>query len=489
MLKLTAADLKSLPAETLAVSVAEDTPIHNRGPVLSLVQRAQKYPEFEGKAGDHLTLYDPPRSGLRRILFFGVGPRDKASPEMLRRFAGRAVNAAIDCRLENLCIAVPSARKLKQAPEAVLTALMEGACLANHRFDRYKSEKRKAPLKAIFFRVPPDWAKRFSRLPKTVQTVCAATCQAREWVSAPANEKRPGQFAETVKKAAEAAGLNVRILSANQLEKKKFGALLAVAAGSDSRPALVMLEHRPKKARKTVALVGKGVTFDSGGLNLKPSGSLDGMKADMAGAAAVAAAMTALSRLKPDLRLIGALPVVENMVSGSASRPGDIVRTYAGKTVEIGNTDAEGRLILADAMAYVVDVHKPDMIIDLATLTGACLVALGEKIAGVFSFDDRLAESILQAGEATHERCWRLPLPEDYKEMLKSKLADIRNIGQTRWGGAIAAALFLAEFVGETPWAHIDIAGPAYAKKGSDYCGPGGTGFGVRLICELTKRL
>jgi leucyl aminopeptidase len=177
------------------------------------------------------------------------------------------------------------------------------------------------------------------------------------------------------------------------------------------------------------------------------------------------------------------------MVSGSATRPGDIVRAYNGKTVEIGNTDAEGRLILADAMAYVADRYRPDLIIDLATLTGACLVALGKKIAGVFSHDDRLAEAILAAGQATHERCWRLPLPDDYKDLLKSKFADIRNIGESRWGGAIAAALFLSEFVADIPWAHIDIAGPAYTKKAGDYWGPGGTGFGVRLVWDLLGRL
>ena len=268
-----------------------------------------------------------------------------------------------------------------------------------------------------------------------------------------------------------------------------MGALLAVAAGSENRPALVIVDYKPTKPRKTIALVGKGVTFDSGGYNLKPSGSLDGMKADMAGAAAVAAAMIAIARLRPKHRVVAARPMVEHLVSGAAVRPGDIVRAYNGKTIEIGNTDAEGRLILADAMAYVADAYRPDWIIDMATLTGACLVALGEKIAGVFSPQDRLAEAIIDAGKATHERCWRLPLPEDYREKLKSKFADLRNIGDNRWGGAIAAALFLSEFVGDTPWAHIDIAGPAYSRKADDYCGPGGTGFGVRLLCDLLGRL
>ena len=214
-----------------------------------------------------------------------------------------------------------------------------------------------------------------------------------------------------------------------------------------------------------------------------------GMKADMSGAAAVAATMITLARLKTKSHVIAAIPIVENMPSGEATRPGDIVRSYAGKTIEIGNTDAEGRLILIDALSYVVKKHNPQVMIDLATLTGACVVALGEKIAGVFTPDDKLADDIIASGNKTHERCWQMPLPEDYKELLKSDFADLNNVSSTRWGGAITAALFLSEFSGDTRWAHIDIAGPAYIKKAEAYCGPGGTGFGVRLLCDLIDQL
>ena len=251
----------------------------------------------------------------------------------------------------------------------------------------------------------------------------------------------------------------------------------------------MVLEHKPSKATKTLALVGKGVTFDSGGLNIKTGGSMAGMKADMSGAAAVAATLLTLARLKSNVHVIGAIPIVENMPSGKATRPGDIVSSYSGKTVEIGNTDAEGRLILIDAMAYVDKQYKPQIMIDLATLTGACRVALGVKIAGVFSRDDELAQAIIASGNKTYERCWQMPLPEDYKELLKSDFADINNISNTRWGGAITAALFLSEFSGDSRWAHIDIAGPAYIEKEEAYCGPGGTGFGVRLLCHLIEQL
>jgi leucyl aminopeptidase len=268
-----------------------------------------------------------------------------------------------------------------------------------------------------------------------------------------------------------------------------MGALLSVCRGSKSAPHLVVLDHNPARSGRPIVLVGKGVTFDSGGLNLKPGSSMTDMKADMSGAAAVAATLVTVARMKTKRRVIGVIPIVENMVNGEATRPGDIVKTYTGKTVEVGNTDAEGRLILIDAMAYAVKRFKPRIMVDLATLTGACVVALGEKMAAVFSEDDELAEAIVAAGKATDEHSWRMPLFRDYLEMLKSEFADINNLPSARWGGAITAALFLSEFVENTRWAHIDIAGPAYSKKAGPYCPPGGTGFGVRLLMELLNRI
>ncbi|MEJ2656499.1 MAG: M17 family metallopeptidase [Desulfobacterales bacterium] len=283
--------------------------------------------------------------------------------------------------------------------------------------------------------------------------------------------------------------LKVTIFNEKELKQKKFGAILAVASGSRNMPRMVILEHRPATAKKTIAFVGKGVTFDSGGINLKPSTSLSEMKMDMAGAAAVAAVLITAARLKIKHKIVGIIPIVENMPSGSATRPGDIIQSYDGKSVEIGNTDAEGRLILIDALSYAIKKYRPQTLIDLATLTGACVVALGDRIAGTFSFDDDLAKNIILSGRKTHERCWRMPLPEDYKDLLKSDFADLNNVGISRSGGAITAALFLSEFVKDTSWAHIDIAGPAYIKKESAYCGVGGTGFGVRLLCDLVEKL
>ena len=326
-------------------------------------------------------------------------------------------------------------------------------------------------------------------LPSRITAVCEGTILARDWVNTPSNEKTPEKLTRSIVSQAKKQHLKVQVLNEAQLKQKKLGALLAVAAGSQSKPSLVILEHKVPGAKSTVALVGKGVTFDSGGLNIKTGDSISDMKSDMSGAAAVAATLMAAAKLKTKTNIIGAIPIVENMPSGKATRPGDIIRSYAGKTIEIGNTDAEGRLILIDAISYVIKRYKPQLLIDLATLTGACVVALGDKIAGVFSNDDDLAAGIITSGEKTHERCWRMPLPEDYKELLKSDFADMNNISSTRTGGAITAALFLSEFAADTRWAHIDIAGPAYLKKESAYCGPGGTGFGVRLLSEILERV
>jgi len=419
----------------------------------------------------------------------GLGKIEKLDMESLRTMAGKAVKGVIKKKHSEVLIAVPLAEMVKMDMQNILEAMMEGAFLGNHLFDKYKKEKKLQSLKRIDFLVASHEAKKYKRLPSRISTVCKGTILAREWVSMPPNEKKPELFAKSITRLAGKENLKVTVLGEKELKQKKFGAMLAVAAGSRNRPKMVILEHNPVKTKKTIALVGKGVTFDSGGINLKPTASLADMKMDMSGAAAVAATLITAARLKLRRNLVGVIPIVENMPSGDASRPGDIIKSYDGKTVEIGNTDAEGRLILIDAMSYAIKKYNPQTLVDLATLTGACVVALGEKIAGTFSFDDKLAESIILSGQRTHERCWRMPLPEDYKELIKSDFADLNNVSNTRYGGAITAALFLSEFVKETSWAHIDIAGPAYSKKESSYCGVGGTGFGVRLLFDLMERV
>ncbi len=489
MLHLKTVDLKKTKTETLVIPVCEDIQIHDNSAIVSVIDKAKKLKEFKGEKDDEVILYNPPAVKAERVILLGLGKTKEIDFEKLRKMSGRAVKKCIRKNLSQVLIAVPSFKKIKMEMYQVLEPLLEGAFLGNHIFDRYKKEKKLKALKTINFLVEPDTAKVFRKLPVQVEAVCKGTVFARDWVNTPSNDKRPEQFARSITTQARKVNLKVNILTEKDLKQKKFGAMLAVAKGSSSKPCMVVLEYAPKNFKTTVVLVGKGVTFDSGGINLKPTGSLENMKMDMGGAATVAAALIATAELKPKIRVIGVLPVVENMLSGDAFRPGDIVKSFSGKTVEIGNTDAEGRLILADAMSYAVKKYKPKVLIDVATLTGACVVALGEKIAGVFSFDNDLAETIIKSGEKTYERCWQLPMPEDYKELLKSDFADINNMANTRWGGAITAALFLSEFVSDTRWAHIDIAGPAYIKKENAYCPAGGTGFGVRLICDVIEKL
>jgi leucyl aminopeptidase len=489
MLELKTVNLKRAKVETLAVPVCEDGDIHTDQTVTSLVAAAKAKKEFKGKAGDSITLYQPDGYKIERVVFFGVGKSEKLVAETLRAFAGKAVKFGIQAGLSGVTIATPAASTVDSDAKTIFTALLEGSCLGNHIFDRYKEKKEKKPLRKVVLMATAAQKKAHAGLVDSIAAVCSGSVKAREWVTTPSNDKRPPAFAGLIAKTAKSAKLKVTVKDERWLKQQKFGAMLAVGQGSNAKPRLVTVEYTPRGAKKTIVLVGKGVTFDSGGINLKPTGSIETMKMDMSGAAAVAGTLLAVAKLKPGAKVVGVMPLVENMPSGTAIRPGDIVRSYAGKTIEIGNTDAEGRLILIDAMAWAVKQYKPDAMIDLATLTGACVVALGEKIAGVFSGDQDLADAIVAAGERTHERCWQLPLPDDYKELLKNDFADMNNISSGRWGGAITAALFLSEFVGDTRWAHIDIAGPAWAKKASAYCGAGGTGFGVRLLCDLLGKI
>ncbi len=488
MLKLKSIDLKKTRISTLAVPVCEDKNIHG-SPLSKLVEQAKKLEEFHGRKDETLTLHKPPGTQADRVLFIGLGKQGELDPEKLRAFTGKAVKANIKHGLKDIVIGTPLSDLLPMAEADMLTAVLEGACLGNHVFDRYKNKKALKPLKHITLALPPGAVKTYAKLPRRVEAISQGTLLARDWVSMPSNDKTPAQLSKVFLKLANKENLKTTLLNPKQLQQEKFGALMAVAAGSQNTPRLAVLEYAPKGAKKTIALVGKGVTFDSGGINLKPTGGLEDMKCDMSGAAAVAATLITVAKLKPHVRIVGVLPLVENMISGNATRPGDIIKSHAGKTIEIGNTDAEGRLILVDAMSYTLKKYKPDVMVDVATLTGACVVALGEKIAGLFTPDEDLAEAILASGQKTHERIWRLPLPEDYKELLKSDFADTNNMSSTRWGGAITAALFLSGFTEGTRWAHIDIAGPAYQKKASAYCEAGGTGFGVRLFCDLIDRL
>jgi leucyl aminopeptidase len=483
---VSSSEIEKKQVEMLVIPVCEDADIHPSDFMPELMHQARSLRQF-GADNEEIVFYAP--SGVRasQVMIFGLGKKDELDGETLRKACGRAIKKCIHKEISEALFVVPSVKALHVEPDIILEAMMEGALLGNYQFDQFKKPKHPSLLK-IAFAVSKNSVRQARRLSQRIKIICEGTLLAREWVITPSNLKRPEQFAKSLVRMAKKENLKTQILDYAALKKKKFGALLAVAAGSDADARMVILEHDPGNTAQTLALVGKGVTFDSGGINLKPQGSIEDMKMDMAGAAAVAATMITAARLRLPIRIIGVLPLVENMPSGSATRPGDIVRSFSGKTIEINNTDAEGRLILADALSYVIQIYKPDAVVDLATLTGACVVALGERIAGVFSPDDRMSETLIASGRKTLERCWKMPLPQDYKELLKSESADICNITGLKWGGAITAALFLSEFTENTRWMHIDIAGPAYAKKETAYCGVGGTGFGVRLLCDWIEK-
>jgi leucyl aminopeptidase len=490
MIKLTSSALGRIKTETLVIPVCPDQDLYPSPPIQPLVQQALGIKTFAGRKGDELILHRPPEVGAERVVFLGLGPQAELDLERFRQAAGKGVHLSRHADPGDAVLLVPevdAGKALKR--EAMLAALAEGALLSNHLQNRYQSDPKTLPLQSIRLHTDAPLVRNAKVHLKNIETVCRATLQARDWINQPANEKTPDQLARRMARATRGHGIKATIFDEKKLKTLQMGALLAVGQGSAHPPRLLILDYRPPQASGTIALVGKGITFDAGGLNIKSTGSIELMKIDMAGAAAVAASVMAMAETGTRQRIVGVIPLAENMVGGDAFRPGDIVRAVNGRTIEIGNTDAEGRLILADALAYAAKTYRPQVMIDMATLTGACVVALGERIAGVFSPDERLRAVIEQAGHEVHERCWPLPLPEDYQDLLKSDFADMRNIGPHRWGGAILAALFLKEFVGETRWAHIDIAGPAYHKKGGAYHQPGATGFGVRLLCRTITAL
>ena len=366
---------------------------------------------------------------------------------------------------------------------------IEGALLASYRFTNYqKEEKLKQSLKKISFYLDAEdqvgsLSERLNEITKTVDCVFVA----RDWSNQPTNELGPDRYTEEVEALAAKAGLNCTVMHEDELIKRGMNLIMAVGKASVERPRLIHLEYKPKApAKAKIALVGKGVMYDTGGLSLKPSASMMGMKMDMSGSGCVVSTILAAAALELPVHVHVVTPVVENAVAGNATRPGDVVAAKNGKTVEIENTDAEGRLILADALCYAEDLGV-DRIVDVATLTGACLIALGDEIAAVLSSDEETKQMILESSKLRGEKIWPLPLEENYKKLLKSPIADLRNIGG-RNAGTITAALFLKEFVEKTKWAHLDIAGPSDTEKELPICPRGGTGFSTMTLVEFLKR-
>lgn len=374
-------------------------------------------------------------------------------------------------------------------------AIIQGLLLGEYEFKKYKSKKvdeveqveKVVEEVTIVVKTANELIKTKEEAEKA-EIYCQAVFLARDLVNEPSSLTTPSYLAHLAEKLGKENGFQTEIFGEKEMEKMGMGCLLGVSKGSDEEAKFIKMEYSPLSGRsRTIVLVGKGVTFDTGGLSLKPSDGMETMKMDMAGAASILAVFSVLAKLKIKGHVIGLIPATENMPSGKAVKPGDILKSFSGKTVEVLNTDAEGRLILADALSYGLTL-KPDIMIDLATLTGACMVALGEEIAGLFTKDEKLKTELLAAAGKSGEKIWPLPLEENYEELLKSNVADLKNVAGKKYGGAITAALFLQEFVGKTVWAHLDIAGPAWEEKGNELMPKGGTGFGVRTILNFLQK-
>jgi leucyl aminopeptidase len=448
--------------------------------------------KFEGKSRQWAVLRTMGRLGATKVALIGCGS-GKFDEKAARELAARAVRKARAAKAKRVLLILPA---LGARPTDIGRALVEGAMLGDYKFLKYKTKDLEEYAAAALDRleVSASGKKEGAALEKGMavgEVYARATVLARGLVNEPSSEVTPASLAETAVAIARAnpKRLTAEILDRAEIEKLKMGGLLAVAKGSDHPPKLIHLVYKPAgKPRKRVVVVGKGVTFDSGGLSLKPSASMETMKNDMAGCAAMLGIMSALPALAPNVEVHGIAGVCENMPSGRAMRPGDVVTTRAGKTIEVLNTDAEGRVTLADTLFYGSEL-APDYMVDLATLTGACVVALGEEVAGLMGNDPRLTKRLLDAADASGERLWELPLVDLYRDLLKSKIADLKNTAG-RHGGAVTAGLFLREFVGRTKWAHLDIAGPAWAERDSVAHQPlGATGFGVRTILHFIEKL
>jgi leucyl aminopeptidase len=479
----------SQPKSGIAVIFAAEGP-HLEGAAAALdkalsgkILKAAKAARFEGKRDQILDLLEP-GNGLSRLLVVGLGKTDKLAARDIENLGGTTVGALQSAKAETAVILVPDlgSKDLKEAQVAALLA--SGADLRVYSFDIYKSKKpEKAPkLSSLTFlcEKPDSASDAFAPL----QAVRDGVHFARDLVNEPANILFPKEFAKRAKELAE-HGVKLEVLGAKQMEKLGMGALLGVAQGSPFEPQLVVMRwDGGKKDEAPVAFIGKGVTFDTGGVSIKPAAGMEDMKGDMGGAACVTGLLLALAKRKAKCNVVGAIGLVENAIDGKAQRPGDVVKSMSGQTIAVLNTDAEGRLVLADVLWYVQDKYKPKFMINLATLTGAIMVALGKEHAGLFSNNDELAKRIDQAGIETGEKVWRMPLAPEYDKLIDSDIADMKNIGG-RFGGAITAAQFLQRFVNKVPWAHLDIAGTAMDANKNAINQSWGSGWGVRLLSKL----
>jgi len=427
--------------------------------------------DFTGKKGESVFIQTP--DGVTpEVLLVGLG--EEIDAESLRRAAGGAVR-----RVSRYQTVASALNQVDIDGAAGSVAL--GTWLGGYSFDEYKSDPTIPSLSTMTLVSQDDLADQISE----ARAIAAGVRLARDLVNRPARDKAPRTLAAVAQDLSDM--IDVTVYGEDEISERGFGGLEAVNLGSDEPARMVVMRYRPTGATSTVAFVGKGIVFDSGGLSIKSAAGMETMKTDMAGAAAVLGAIQAIAALGMVVNVVGITPFSENLTGGSAQRPGDVLRAYNGKTIEVLNTDAEGRLVLADGLALAAE-ENPDLIVDIATLTGACNIALGPLIAGLFASDDEAARLVQDAATAAGEKVWRLPLEEEYRSSMESDIADMKNT-TGRYGGAIGAALILSEFVGDAPWVHLDIAGPARAEKTDHYITKGGSGFGVRTLVSIAQAM
>ncbi len=443
--------------------------------------------DFSGKLNQTLALYPNGKIPAQRVLVVGLGKQKDFDLEAARQAAGTAARQLQDLGVKHASTILHGTGAGGLDLEPAAQAATEASVLSCYRFAHYKSNATSKKGLDRLTVVEFDKGK-IARARRGVQAglhIAAATCLARDLINHPGNTVTPSYLARTARQLARQHGLSCKVIDETGMKRLGMGALLGVSQGSRQPARFIVLEHNKKAGGKPLVLVGKGVTFDTGGISLKPVAGMGDMKGDMSGAAAVLGAMQAIGALKVPRYVVGLVPAVENMPDGNAYRPGDVLTSMAGKTIEIISTDAEGRLILADALTYA-QRYKPSGVIDLATLTGACVVGLGHEVSGMMGNDEEMAEQVHRAGELTRERVWPLPLWDEHRDLIKSDVADMKNSGG-RSGGALTAAALLSEFAQDYPWAHLDIAGTARASKSSPYVPKGAVGVGVRLLTQLAR--
>lgn len=448
-----------------------------------------KKAQFKGDVGSGRLIPTLGKLRFEYVFVIGLGESKKLTAEVLRKAAGLCTKEAKQNKIKKMVSTVPLVPHQGMNPKEMGQALTEGTLLASYRFEKFKGKKGdKDTLSQVSFYISGAKAVKELRAGMRVgEATSAGTCLARDMVNTPPRDLYPEQIGRMAK---QLKGIRTRVFNHRQIKKMGMGALYGVGMGSSKPPVLIEMHYKPRgRVKKRVAIVGKGITFDSGGLSLKPPHFMETMKDDMAGSAAVLGTMKVLPAVKPHVEVWGYIASAENMPDGKAQRPGDVVKAYNGKTVEVLNTDAEGRLALADALSYITKHRKVDYIIDAATLTGAALVALGDSISAVLGTDEELIQKLIAAGKFSGEKIWELPLEEDYAEGFKSEVADLKNIGG-KYGGTINGGLFLKNFVAEkAKWAHLDIAGPAWAYKPGPYHFTGGTGAMVRTFLRFLEEL